>query len=267
MMSPEPKDLSDRRRERPTAQELVARLSAIEDIRQRSFALAQRLRKLSNEDICDVITAIRERAASGDRDAVKLYNGLLVSGTLAEVLGNRRMSDLVETAQRNEKFEIVAILVDIPPENSEDIPFQPFLDSGLRETPLGMRKALARRPDFRLIKRIASDQDHRVIRILLNNPRLTEMDVTRIASTRPASPQVLEEIFNHPRWIHRHSVKKVIILNPYTPTSLGLRLLTFMRIQDLEEICASPNLNSVLLREARRMMSKKMRPYREAEDL
>lgn len=265
-MSPDPKHVPDRRG-RPTAQELVARLSAIEDIRQRSLALAQRLRKLSNEDVCEVITAIRERAASGDRDAIRLYNGLLVSGMLAEVLGNRRMSELVETAQREEKFEIVAILVDIPPETPEDIPFQPFLDPGLRETPLGMRKALARRPDFRLIKRIARDQDHRVIRILLNNPRLTEMDVTRIASTRPASPKVLEEIYNHPRWIHRHSVKKVIVLNPYTPLSLGLRLLTFMRLQDLEEICASSDLNSVLLREARHMMAKKMRCFHKAEDL
>ena len=176
---------------------------------------------------------------------------------MAEVMGQSRMSELVATAQEQGEFDIVSILLDMPPEGAGEIPFQPFLDAGLKETPLGTRKALARKPDFNLIKRIARDQDHRVIRNLLNNPRLTEMDITRIASTRPTSHKVLEEIYKHPRWIARYSVKKVIVLNPYTPLSISLKLLTFINLQDLEEVCGSPDLSRLVVQEARRIMDKK----------
>lgn len=247
----------DRERSESGVEQKITQLSAIRDVKQRSFALANKLNELNSDAAVNLIKTIRERAVLGDSDYLRLYNGLLFSGVVADVLGQTRMSQMVEAAQGMGEFEVVSILLDIPPETAGDVPFQPFLDADLRETPLGTRKALARKPDFKLIKRIARDQDHRVIKHLLNNPRLTEADVTRIAATRPTSPKVLEEIYNHPRWVTRYSVKKVIILNPFSPPSLSLRLLTFMSLQDLEEICRSPDLSSLVMREAGRMADRK----------
>jgi hypothetical protein len=51
-------------------------------------------------------------------------------------------------------------------------------------------------------------------------------------------------------------------LNPYTPLQVALKLLTFMQIQDLEEICRSPDLNSRLLEAARRLVEDKRPPIR-----
>jgi hypothetical protein len=237
--------------------ELAAYLCGIRDARQRGFALATRLGELHDELVVYVLKLIRERALQGQEDFRLLYNSLMVSGAFAEVFGVERLSALVEVLQGRQEHELVAMLMDVPPEGKNEIPFQPFLDVNLRETPLGMRKELARRPDFKLIKRIARDQDHRVIRNLLDNPRLTEMDVVRIASTRPTSHRVLEAIYNHTRWISRYTVKKVIVLNPYSPLSMAMRLLTFMNLQDLEEVLQSPDLNPVLLDEARRILEKK----------
>jgi len=252
-----PRDVMDRERSESGVEQKIAQLSAIQDVKQRSFALASKLNELNSDAAVNLIKTIRERAVLGDSDYLRLYNGLLFSSVVAEVLGQARMSQLVEAAQGMGEFEVVSVLLDIPPETAGDVPFQPFLDTDLKETPLGTRKALARKPDFKLIKRMARDQDPRVINHLLNNPRLTEADVTRIASTRPTSPKVLEEIYNHPRWVTRYSVKKVIILNPYSPPSLSLRLLTFMSFQDLEEIRRSPDLSSMVIREARRIADRK----------
>ena len=165
---------------------------------------------------------------------------------------------MVEELQTRSEYELVAILMDVPSEGQDEIPFQPFLDVTLRETPLGMRKALAKKPDPGLIRRIARDQDHRVIRTLLDNPRLTEMDVVKIGATRPTSRSVLEVIYNHSKWISRYSIKKVIVLNPHSPLSMALRLMTFIKLQDLEEVLQSPDLNPVLVEEARRILDKKM---------
>lgn len=247
----------DRDETENAADRLLARLSAIRDIKQRSYAVADRLRPLSNDEVIGIIRLIRDRALSGHEDYMLVYNGLMVSGALARVMGPARMSELVEAAQRLCEYEVVSLLMDLPAEGTDERDSQPYLDPGLRDVPLGMRKTLARKLDFRMIKRIARDQDPRVIKILLNNPRLTEAEVVRIAATRPTSPRVIEEIYGHPRWISRYTVKKVIVLNPHTPLSIALRLLTFLLVQDLEEVCSSTDLHPVLLEHARRIVARK----------
>jgi hypothetical protein len=107
------------------------------------------------------------------------------------------------------------------------------------------------------VERIAKDQDPRVLRNLLHNSRLTEKDVVRIAATRPNSPKILEEIYNHPKWVERYSVKKSIVMNPVCPVSLALKLLAFMKFQDLKEIVKGQQLSHVLRHEAGRIMQKK----------
>jgi hypothetical protein len=240
----------------PDPGELVKTLARIPDANQRGYALAERLRDMENDRVLEILKGILDHAVLGDEDSLRLYYGLL-TGNLAEILGSRRMSELVELAQEQQVFDVVSVLIDIPAEGADEIPHQPFLDGGLRETPLGMRKALARRPDFRMIERIARDQDHRVIRNLLDNPRVTERDVARIAATRPVSPKVLQVIYEHRRWITRHTIKKIIILNPYTPISMSLRLLAFMQVQDLDEIVLANELDSVLREQAQRMIRMK----------
>jgi hypothetical protein len=240
----------------PLAEELVVKLSSVSDARQRSYALALRLETMENEVVVGIIRAIHGNALDGEEVYVRLYNGLIAGG-LADVFGPRRMSELVQTAQESGAFEIVSILMDFPKEGGSDIPHQPFLDGGLREMPLGVRKELARRPDFKLIDRIARDQDHRVIRNLLNNSRLTEHDVVRIAATRPTSAKVLEAINDHPKWTHRRRVKKAIVLNPHTPPALAMRLLAFMKFQDLEQIEDALEIDALIREEAGRIMRKK----------
>jgi hypothetical protein len=245
--------------ELPRAEKMVKTLSRVADMRQRSYALACRIRDADDELAVEVIKTIWEKALQGEEDFLRLYNSLLVTGILAEVLGNKRLSDLVGKAQDLCHYSVAALLMDMPADGAGDLPFQPFLDGALKETPLGMRKALARRPDFKLIQRIARDQDHRVIRTLLDNPRLTEKDVIHIGATRPTSSKVLEVIYDHPKWISRYSVKKVIVFSPYSPLSLSIRLLTFMNLGDLEELCTTFELNELLRKQAERIIEEKNR--------
>ncbi len=226
-------------------------------MRQRSYALAARLRIQEPGFALDVMKVIRERALQGDEDFLRLYNGLLLSGTLAGVLGPDEVSKLVAVARERGDLEAVAVFLDLQLDGVQETPHQPFLDASLREVPLGARKALARKPDIKLMKRIARDQDHRVIRNLLDNPRLTEADVIRIGATRPTSPKVLEEIYGHSRWITRYAVKRVIVFNPYSPLFLSLRLLAFLNVQDLEELCRARGLNPELLNQAARVLEEK----------
>ncbi|MEW6347713.1 MAG: hypothetical protein AB1646_01510 [Thermodesulfobacteriota bacterium] len=240
-----------------SARDELATLARIPDVRQRGHALVCRLSDMSDEELVDALGTIVNGALVGHVDSVVLYNSLLDTHLWVQELGVERLSRLVALAHENLEFDVVTLLVDFAREGDLEIPFQPFLDGALKETPLGVRKSLARRPDFDMLKRIARDQDHRVIGILLFNPRLTERDVTLIASTRPTSPKVLEEIYRHPKWVSRYSVKKIIVLNPYTPLSISLKLMLFLRNQDLDEVMRAPDLHGTVKDQARRLVRKR----------
>lgn len=237
--------------------DLFVTLSRIADARQRAYALAERLNDLDADLVVDAIKMICERSLEGEVNFLRLYNALVVYGPLRDTLGEEKLSDVVNAARLREDYRVVAILQDLPSAAGHDCFRQPFLDGTLRETPLGVRKALARRPDFKLLQRIAKDQDHRVIEHLLDNPRMTENEVIKIGATRPTSPKVLEIISRHPRWASRYRVKKTIVFNPYAPLSLALRLLTYLNVQDLELLCTLAEVSETVRCEAQKLLMKK----------
>jgi hypothetical protein len=238
-------------------EEFYERLLAIRDPTQRAYALSEGLARLDDADLLRAIDDIRLGALAGAPGMRTLYLGLLFMDALNRGIGERRMSHLVEMARDSGNFAVVAILMDLPGEESASSMEGGHPDVGLNDVPLGVRKALARRPDPKFIRVMARDQDHRVIRNLLDNSRLTETDVTKIASARPASSRVLDVIFRHPKWITRYAVQRVIALNPATPLSLSLRLLALIRLVDLEEVRDSPELHPTLQEMAGRAVREK----------
>ncbi len=112
-----------------------------------------------------------------------------------------------------------------------------------RPLSLGERKSLARRRDRNLLARVLRDPHPDVVRILLDNPALTELDVVRLCARRPISPAALSEVFRHPRWICRYRVRRTLALNPYTPEELALQILPHLTSADLKAVACSGALS------------------------
>ncbi len=237
--------------------DFVQNLCGIQDVRQRGYALVERLNTLEDEEIVSIIKAICDGAAGGSSNFIDLYNALISGSVLRENIEKERLNRLISIAREVEYHDVLIVFLDLPGANNHVYPHQPLLDGSSREMPLGIRKSQARKPDFKLLQRIARDQDFRVIRILLDNPRLTESDVIRIASTRPTSPKVLLEIYINRKWIGRHRIKKALIMNPHTPVLTALRLLTFMALEDLVEVGSRSDLSPLVLSEAGALRRKK----------
>lgn len=113
-----------------------------------------------------------------------------------------------------------------------------------RPISLGERKTLARRRDRNLLARVLRDPHPDVIRILLDNPALTEVDVVRLCARRPAPPEVLGQVFRHPRWILRYGVRRALVLNPHTPDVISLQLLPHLTPADLALVARSADLSA-----------------------
>jgi len=140
---------------------------------------------------------------------------------------------------------------------SEEAETQRIPDFGKGRTlSLGERKSLARRNDRELLARVLGDPRPDVIRSVLGNPGLTESDIVRLCARRPASTEVLREVFKSPRWIVRYAVKLTLTLNPYTPLDIAMQLSPHLKAQDLRRVVSAEDLSADLREACRRLMGR-----------
>jgi hypothetical protein len=154
--------------------------------------------------------------------------------SLARLLGNEPSEASFPPHARDEQAE--------PVDTTNRQLARAMMERG-RPLSLGERKTLARRRDRHLLARALRDPHPEVIRILLDNPALTEADVVRLCAQRPAAADVLTQVFRHPRWIVRYRVQRVLALNPYTPDTVTLQLLPHLTSVDLSLVAHSADLS------------------------
>jgi len=129
------------------------------------------------------------------------------------------------------------------PEAALDPAMQRAIASRERPLSLGERKSLARGRDRNVLARVLRDPHPDVVRILLDNPALTEMDVVRMCARRPIAPEVLVQVFRHVRWVLRYRVRRTLALNPYTPSDLAVQLLPHLTAKDVQEVARSGDVS------------------------
>jgi hypothetical protein len=109
-----------------------------------------------------------------------------------------------------------------------------------RPLSLGERRALARRPSRATLDKLMNDPHPMVVRILLNNPRITEEDVVLVAARRPATPEVTVEIAK--AWSHHGRVRLTVVLNPGSPPAVSVPLLGLLVRSELAEAKSAADL-------------------------
>lgn len=123
-----------------------------------------------------------------------------------------------------------------------------------RELTLGHRKWQARDTRREVLEKLMRNPEAEVMSNLLLNPRITERDIVAVASRRPLDPAILLHVFESPRWIARYPIKRTLLLNPYTPTEVALRLLSFMTQADLKLVGSLSSLDGVVREAAADML-------------
>jgi hypothetical protein len=148
----------------------------------------------------------------------------------------------------------------VPPPETAPVPDY----GGGRELTVGERRSLARAPSRRAFDKLLSDPHPLVIRQLLENPRLTEDDVVRIAARRPLRPEAVTAIARSGRWLKRPRVRLAILLNPGSPPSVAMPLLAACTRGELIEILHGVDTSKVLRATARELLAR--RPPLEQSD-
>jgi hypothetical protein len=120
---------------------------------------------------------------------------------------------------------------------------------------LGERVTLAKLATPGVLVALLADQEPRVTRALLTNPRLREQDLLIAIRSESASRALLEETASCYRWRDAYNVRMELVLQPRTPLGVALGQLSSLRRRDLTRIAETkalrPLLKAAALRVAR----------------
>lgn len=115
---------------------------------------------------------------------------------------------------------------------------------------VGEKVALARRASPGVIQKLRGDPSPRVIRALLENPRLTEGNVLPLAASESTLPVILAVLAEDRRWGGRYPVRVALCRNPRTPVDRALAILPLLKKTDLRAVSGDPRLQGPVRRRA-----------------
>ncbi len=247
----EPRIAGARYPPRVTAEWLLQRVRGLADVAIRRRAMAGVLAHADPAVAAAAAADLVERAARGGDDA-ELAAGLACLVHAVGDLDYPARQALYVAARARGADAVARLLLDASPATAEPAtiekqlrPERPLRQKG-RPLTLGERKALARSGRRDLLALLLRDPHPDVVRILLDNPRLTERDAVMLAAMRPAVPESLAAVADHRRWSARHMVRRALVLNPHTPVHVALRLATTLGATDWREIAADNHLPAPL---------------------
>ena len=226
---------------------IVARLKAIRDLRMRVLALIEALGTGDPGAWIDAISAIIARSHTSDDADAMLAAQSITQAAADPTLPYETRKQLYETAIDRGSPAIARLFLAVSPNTTPPglekqlAPERPLRPAG-RPLSLGERKWLARTHDREQLLLLLRDPHPAVVAILLDNPHVTESDILKIASRRPALPASLAKLALHPRWSVRHAVKRALVMNPSTPLADAIRIATTLRVAELAELAADPAL-------------------------
>jgi hypothetical protein len=213
----------------------------------RAAYVASALREWPLETSARILDAVCERAEQAEESSREALVAIV------DALNAEGMDDFLQRLREQAAGESLLALARLIRHPADSVPPAaggprrdrvPDLGRG-RELTLGERKSLARRADRDLMQRLLGDPHPDVIRRCLRNPRVTEDDVVRLAAKRPCRGEVLAEIARS-RWTHRPRVRFALVMNPFTPGDMALRIAGLLIRPELALVVGSPGVSSAV---------------------
>jgi hypothetical protein len=246
VMSPqEDKPLSEEEIETMTVA-MIKQVSGILDRRQRTFALASKLKRHPPKTILAMFHLIAVGARFKVPHFQDAFRAVSDVKMMAKYLGNDLMSEIYTLARSQGRTEVTSFMQMMPAARKLGVDEELEEDPLLKEMALGTKRQKARLRDRDLLERLCHEQDPVVIEHLLKNPVVSLRHVVRIASKRPTGAEVLRVVYRDQRWVNHYVVKLALVNNPYTPTQISVSLLNFLLEQDLEDVAENMLLHPVV---------------------
>ncbi|MBW1981651.1 MAG: hypothetical protein JRJ12_10555 [Deltaproteobacteria bacterium] len=134
-------------------------------------------------------------------------------------------------------------------------PSQETWQGGERNDSLEVKVRQATSADRTKRTALLKDHEEAVLKALLENPEITEMEILSIASNPAATAAVLTTISENQQWMKNYQVRVALVRNPRTPVSIAQRVVGTLHTVDLKRVVASGGLDSSIIESARQHLS------------
>ncbi len=117
------------------------------------------------------------------------------------------------------------------------------------------RVKLAMKGDREARTILIRDPNRIVSQAVINNPRITENEVEKIATMRVVPEDVLRQIAINRAWARNYTIMHNLARNPRTPISNIMSILTRLQLRDLNALTKNRNVSDVVRRQALRLVN------------
>lgn len=238
------------------AAKLLTDISALPEERMRLALLCKTLKALAPEKSAKVLDSIYSRSPE-DKPATIIRSLMVNDDALHSQLGDAAYNSIYLAALRLGLVRISRLFTEFEPHKKGVSGYEEEEFIKMEHLTLGERRTLSKSSLKKNLDMLLSDPDPVVIGNLLNNPRVTEREVLKIASKRPNSASVLKLLALHAKWSKRYDVAKAVTLNPYTPTRVSIALLEKMLGQDLSAISEDATIHPEIRETAKELLVKR----------
>lgn len=236
------------------AAKLLKDISALPEERMRLALLCKTLSALDPENSARLLDTVYNRDIE-DKSASIVRSLMVDDDAVHSQIGDAAYNSIYLAALRGGFIRISRLFTEFEPHKKGVSGYDEEEFIKMEHLTLGERRSLSKSQLKKNIDMLLSDPDPVVIGNLLNNPRITEREVLKIASKRPNSGRILKLVALHPKWSKRYEVAKAVALNPYTSPRVSIALIEKMLTQDLITISDDGTIHPEVRESAKDLLS------------
>lgn len=115
------------------------------------------------------------------------------------------------------------------------------------------RVKLAMKGDREARNILIRDPNRIVAQAVVQNPRITEQEIEKIAAMRSVPEDILRKIANDRQWSRSYVVVHNLARNPRTPVANVMNILSRLQLKDLASLSKNKNISETVRRQALRL--------------
>lgn len=100
---------------------------------------------------------------------------------------------------------------------------------------------------------LVRDPNRVVAQAVIQNAKITEQEVEKIAAMRTVPEDVLRQIFINKKWARNYTIMHNLARNPRTAIANAMNILTRLQLKDLEGIAKNRNVGEAVRKQAARL--------------
>ncbi|MGI9036562.1 MAG: hypothetical protein ACR2GD_11050 [Pyrinomonadaceae bacterium] len=212
---------------------------------------------IENSELAENLTAETGGANLNFEDALLIARHIEIPDSEIDDswLSLEYIEEFYEETEEERRAIVNKILGEIKAEDDEITAERISMISRILRMTMKDRVKLAQKGDREARNILIRDPNRVVAQAVIQNPRITEQEVEKIAAMRTVPEDVLRQIAIGRKWARIYPIAHNLARNPRTPMANVLSILTRLQLRDLDAIAKSRNVSEAVRKQALRLSS------------